>query len=156
MKSDQVRFSPASHLCEEILEWLQGLGYILRVDYALRLKVDSGEDGVTQFDKAGAEVAQLLRRLVTPVLLFVRLAHEVVLPGQVPHDGAALAQLRLTIDKIWEIREIQSQSEFFFEPAFAAELRPVGDFVQFVFEFDFCVSKHQANGLSQTADFPIS
>ena len=43
-----------------------------------------------------------------PVFFRVRFAHEVVLAGQMAHDGAALAQLRLTVNEIRQIREVQA------------------------------------------------
>jgi len=141
---------------KEIFKGLHRLRNVLRISGTFDFEIDPGINGVAQFDETGAEVAKLLSYFVASVLLRIRFAEKVVFPGQVAHDGAALAQFRVTVDVIRQIREIKSKRELFLEPAITAELRPVGDFVRLVLEFDFGISEHQADGLSQTANLPVS
>jgi len=67
---------------KEVFERLQRLFDFFRIFGAFDFEVSFEEIWcVTHFDEASAKISQLLRRLITSVLLLVRLAHEIVLPG---------------------------------------------------------------------------
>ena len=65
-------------------------------------------------------------------------------------------KLKTTGSWLGHQRTVPTQSELLLEPAFAVELGSVAAFVDFVLEFGFGVTQQKSNGLSQTANLPIS